>query len=134
MKADIAVFVSQAVCALAVLGARPGFNWTCAFLAEARRQIDKFSPREMASLLWALVRMKHAPDVLFIDAWCRSAALRLRAFPADALVLAVHALGALAPGGGGVAGGVPGRFAGRLLVRCREVFGQLGGDELAQVG
>lgn len=38
------------------LGARPDFNWMCAYLAAARRCIDGMRPRELSAVLWACAR------------------------------------------------------------------------------
>ncbi|KIZ04086.1 hypothetical protein MNEG_3876 [Monoraphidium neglectum] len=103
----------------------------CGFLGAARLAVDALSPGELATLLWSLSRLGHAPDLAFMDAWYRAAAARAAAFGPGELALALHALGALRPGVG-VPGSVPGRFVREVLPAARRILGACSGAQLAQ--
>lgn len=110
----------------------PSFNWMCGFLGAARLTVDGLRPGELATLLWALARLGHAPDLIFMDCWYRAAASRMRSFGPAELALAVHALGALHPGQG-VPGALPGRFVRELLPQSRRLLPSCSGFQLSQV-
>jgi len=110
----------------------PSFNWMCGFLGATRLALDALSPGELATLLWSLSRLGHAPDLVFMDGWYRAAAARMAAFGAGELSLALHALGALRPGVG-VPGAIPGRFVQELLPAARAALVSATGQQLSQM-
>ncbi|KAF6258064.1 hypothetical protein COO60DRAFT_1701523 [Scenedesmus sp. NREL 46B-D3] len=114
----------------------PSFNWLTAFLAEARRQIDRMRPAELSSLLWCMASLNHAPDLIFMECWYRAAAARMHAFTPQSLALSLQALGMLRPGTD-VPGGVSGRWLAAVLLHSRGLLGsgqqQCGGQELARL-
>jgi hypothetical protein len=120
----------------------PSFNWLTAFLAEARRQIDKMRPAELSSLLWCMASLNHTPDLIFMECWYRAAAARMHAFTPQSLALSLQALGMLRPGTD-VPGGVSGRWLQAALLHSRKLLAsslqqqqqqqQCGGQELARL-
>jgi hypothetical protein len=120
----------------------PSFNWLTAFLAEARRQIDRMRPAELSSLLWCMASLNHTPDLIFMECWYRAAAARMHAFSPQSLALSLQALGMLRPGTD-VPGGVSGRWLQAALLHSRGLLGcsqqqqqqqqQCGGQELARL-
>lgn len=57
--------------ALTLLRHKPDFNWLCAFLAEARAKVDRLTSRELAVIVWAMAKMGHKPDLIYMEIWYR---------------------------------------------------------------
>jgi hypothetical protein len=110
----------------------PSFNWLCAFLVEARRLIDRLKPSELGTLLWALARLRHTPDLVFMEAWYTAAAAKMEGTRMGVLALQLQALGLLQPGQG-VPGAVPERFLLLAVGRAEQLL-QEGEGSAADLG
>lgn len=139
---------------------RPSFNWLAGLCAESRRGLDALAPRELAALLWALARLGAAaagagggaassaafvPEAAFLSSWCRASAVRMPAFDARSLSVAVEALAVLVGERGGGRGGrapplssstpppfeVPGRLATAVLARSAQLLPRMRAERLA---
>lgn len=108
----------------------PSFNWLTTFLAECRRQIDRFKPAELSTLLWSSACLNHAPDLIFMEAWFRASAARMHAFTPATLAAAVQALGMLQPGKD-VPGAVAGRWLQLVLTHSQQLMQQQRGQGVA---
>jgi hypothetical protein len=112
---------------LVKLGTRPDFNWSTAFLAELRSKVDFLTTKELATVLWALAKVRHRPDLIFLEVWYKSAAKRAGSWQGEHIVLALQALAALG------AAPVNGRFLNVMLPQLPQLMPALQPDELASV-
>jgi hypothetical protein len=110
----------------------PSFNWLTAFLVEGRRLSDRLKPAELGTLLWALARLRHTPDLVFMEAWYTAAAAKMESTRLEVLALQLQALGLLSPGEG-VPGAVPERFMLLALGRAEQLV-QGGEGSAADLG
>lgn len=87
---------------------------------------------ELVTVIWAMHRLKHVPDMVYMECWYAAAVARMPSFSASNLAVAIHALGVLQPGKD-APGAVSGRFIAVVLPRVQALIAELTGTELGQV-
>ncbi|KAF5833725.1 hypothetical protein DUNSADRAFT_9832, partial [Dunaliella salina] len=105
----------------------PSFNWMLAFCSEVRQRIDMYTARELATLIWICIRLKHVPDPLFLEVWFKAATRRMPTFNPPSLLLALQSLAAAE-----LRTPAPATFMRALLPKLREMFMDMSGPELAE--
>ncbi|KAG1672773.1 hypothetical protein FOA52_002761 [Chlamydomonas sp. UWO 241] len=113
--------------ALAMMKARPTFNWVAAVLADVLRSIDAFTGRELAALLWATVALGHPQDALFMEAWFVAAGRRMGSLGVTPTLLTLSALAATAQG----QRPAPARFARLLLPHVQTLLPAMSAEQLS---
>uniref|UniRef100_A0A7R9V7V8 FAST kinase leucine-rich domain-containing protein n=1 Tax=Chlamydomonas euryale TaxID=1486919 RepID=A0A7R9V7V8_9CHLO len=116
--------------AMAHLRARPSRNWMQAVIADARRQIDGFTARELAVVLWSAVVMGHPPDAVFMSTWFVAAARRMASLQPEPALLALTALAATSEG---ATRPLPARFARLLVPHLQGMLPLLSAEQLCDV-